>query len=49
VRNISEIPQDNYGRPGLSHMTVVGSLLHGMKEVSNIILFDVIYHMTIVK
>ncbi|XP_014622830.1 auxin-binding protein T92 isoform X2 [Glycine soja] len=33
VRNISEIPQDNYGRAGLSHMTVAGSLLHGMKEV----------------
>ncbi|XP_015950959.1 auxin-binding protein T85 [Arachis duranensis] len=33
VRNISEIPQDNYARPGLSHMTVAGSLLHGMKEV----------------
>ncbi|XP_004496067.1 auxin-binding protein T85 [Cicer arietinum] len=33
VRNISEIPQDNYGRPGLSHMTVAGSILHGMKEI----------------
>ncbi|MED6198821.1 actin binding protein [Stylosanthes scabra] len=33
VRNISEIHQDNYGRPGLSHITVVGSLMHGMKEV----------------
>ncbi|BAT95640.1 auxin-binding protein T85 isoform X1 [Vigna radiata var. radiata] len=33
VRNISEIPQDNYGRAGLSHMTVAGSLLHGLKEV----------------
>lgn len=33
VRNISELPQDSYGRPGLSHMTVAGSLLHGMKEV----------------
>lgn len=33
VRNISELPQDNYGRPGLSHMTVAGSVLHGMKEV----------------
>ncbi|MED6121439.1 actin binding protein, variant 3 [Stylosanthes scabra] len=33
VRNISEIHQDNFGRPGLSHMTVVGSLMHGMKEV----------------
>ncbi|WJX20020.1 actin binding protein [Trifolium repens] len=33
VRNISEIPQDNYGRPGLSHITVAGSILHGIKEV----------------
>ncbi|CAJ2640644.1 unnamed protein product [Trifolium pratense] len=33
VRNISEIHQDNYGRPGLSHITVAGSILHGMKEV----------------
>lgn len=33
VRNISELPQDNYGRGGLSHITVAGSLLHGLKEV----------------
>ncbi|CAL1362101.1 unnamed protein product [Linum trigynum] len=33
VRNISELPQDNYGRAGLSHITVAGSVLHGMKEV----------------
>ncbi|KAK2990535.1 hypothetical protein RJ640_019815, partial [Escallonia rubra] len=33
VRNISELPQDNYGRPGLSHITVAGSVLHGMREV----------------
>ncbi|XP_052170590.1 uncharacterized protein LOC127786899 isoform X2 [Diospyros lotus] len=33
VRNISELPQDNYGRPGLSHITIAGSVLHGMKEV----------------
>ncbi|KAF5930357.1 hypothetical protein HYC85_031230 [Camellia sinensis] len=33
VRNIGELPQDNFGRPGLSHITVAGSLLHGMKEV----------------
>lgn len=33
VRNISELPQDNYGRGGLSHITVAGSVLHGMKEV----------------
>lgn len=33
VRNISELPQDNYGRPGLSHITVAGSLMHGLKEV----------------
>ena len=33
VRNIGELPQDNYGRPGLSHITIAGSVLHGMKEV----------------
>ncbi|GMY16655.1 general transcription and DNA repair factor IIH helicase subunit XPD [Fagus crenata] len=33
VRNISELPQDNHGRGGLSHITVAGSVLHGMKEV----------------
>lgn len=33
VRNIAELPQDNHGRPGLSHITVAGSLLHGMKDV----------------
>nr|AAR97944.2 auxin-binding protein 1 [Eucommia ulmoides] len=33
VRNITELPQDNYGRPGLSHTTVAGAGLHGMKEV----------------
>ncbi|KAF2610097.1 hypothetical protein F2Q70_00009360 [Brassica cretica] len=33
VRNISELPQDSYGIPGLTHMTVAGSVLHGMKEV----------------
>ncbi|KAH7526087.1 hypothetical protein JRO89_XSUnG0059700 [Xanthoceras sorbifolium] len=33
VRNISELPQDNYGRVGLSHITVAGSVSHGMKEV----------------
>ncbi|OMO77779.1 Auxin-binding protein [Corchorus capsularis] len=33
VRKISELPQDNYGRGGLSHITVAGSLLHGLKEV----------------
>lgn len=35
VRNISELPQDNYGRGGLSHVTVAGAFMHGMKEVSN--------------
>ena len=35
VRNIGELPQDNYGRGGLSHITVAGSVLHGMKEVSD--------------
>ncbi|RVX20456.1 Auxin-binding protein T85 [Vitis vinifera] len=33
VRKINELPQDNYGREGLSHITVAGSLMHGMKEV----------------
>ncbi|KAK1558251.1 hypothetical protein Q3G72_000299 [Acer saccharum] len=33
VRNISELPQDSYGRAGLSHITVAGSVSHGMKEV----------------
>lgn len=35
VRKITELPQDNYGREGLSHITVAGSLMHGMKEVCN--------------
>lgn len=34
VRNISQIDQDNYGRPGLSHITVAGSVLHGFREVN---------------
>ncbi|KAH6808425.1 endoplasmic reticulum auxin binding protein 1 [Perilla frutescens var. frutescens] len=33
VRNISEIHQENYGRQGLSHITVAGSVMHGFKEV----------------
>ncbi|XP_065861201.1 auxin-binding protein T85 [Euphorbia lathyris] len=33
VRNISELPQDDYGRGGFSHITLAGSVLHGMKEV----------------
>uniref|UniRef100_A0A803NR90 Auxin-binding protein 1 n=1 Tax=Cannabis sativa TaxID=3483 RepID=A0A803NR90_CANSA len=33
VRNISELEQDNYGRAGLSHITIAGSVMHGMKEV----------------
>ncbi|XP_026460587.1 auxin-binding protein T85-like isoform X1 [Papaver somniferum] len=33
VRNISELPPSDYGRGGLSHITVAGSVLHGMKEV----------------
>lgn len=33
IRNISELPQSNYGRGGLVHTTVAGSLLHGLKEV----------------
>uniref|UniRef100_A0A803MX48 Uncharacterized protein n=1 Tax=Chenopodium quinoa TaxID=63459 RepID=A0A803MX48_CHEQI len=34
VRNISELPQSNYGREGLSHITLAGSLIHGLKEAS---------------
>ncbi|KAL9142821.1 hypothetical protein ABFS82_14G196300 [Erythranthe guttata] len=33
VRNISEIDQDNYGRLGLSHITIAGSVMHGFKEI----------------
>ncbi|KAK9137130.1 hypothetical protein Sjap_007724 [Stephania japonica] len=33
VRDISALSQSNYGRGGLSHITVAGSLLHGLKEV----------------
>ncbi|KAG8370695.1 hypothetical protein BUALT_Bualt13G0010100 [Buddleja alternifolia] len=33
VRNISELDQDSYGRPGLSHITIAGSIMHGFKEV----------------
>ncbi|XP_021858437.1 auxin-binding protein T85 isoform X2 [Spinacia oleracea] len=33
VRNISALPQSNYGREGLSHITLAGSLIHGMKEI----------------
>ncbi|KAL8028993.1 hypothetical protein ABFX02_14G199200 [Erythranthe guttata] len=33
VRNISGIDQDNYGRLGLSHITIAGSVMHGFKEI----------------
>lgn len=33
VRNISDLPQGDYGRQGLSHITLAGSVLHGTKEV----------------
>ncbi|XP_042471209.1 auxin-binding protein 1-like [Zingiber officinale] len=33
VRNISNMPQSNFGRGGLSHITVAGALAHGMKEI----------------
>ncbi|OAY64031.1 Auxin-binding protein 1 [Ananas comosus] len=33
VRNISTIPESNYGRGGLSHITIAGAVSHGMKEV----------------
>ncbi|KAL8143126.1 hypothetical protein V2J09_016158 [Rumex salicifolius] len=26
VRNVSELPQDSYGRPGFSHITIAGSI-----------------------
>lgn len=39
MRTITELPQDNYGRPGLSHMTIAGSLLHGLKEVRSTVRF----------
>ena len=38
VRNVSELPESNYGRDGLSHITVAGSLMHALKEVRNVIL-----------
>ncbi|XP_008793654.1 auxin-binding protein T85 isoform X2 [Phoenix dactylifera] len=33
VRNISDIPQSNFGRGGLAHITIAGALSYGMKEV----------------
>nr|XP_043611081.1 auxin-binding protein T85-like [Erigeron canadensis] len=33
VRDISESRQDNFGIPGLSHITIAGSVMHGLKEV----------------
>ncbi|XP_075483128.1 auxin-binding protein T92 [Primulina tabacum] len=33
LRNISEIDQDDYGRPGLSHTTIAGAIMHGFKEI----------------
>ncbi|XP_073008370.1 auxin-binding protein 1-like [Typha latifolia] len=33
VRNISEIPESNYGIRGLMHITLAGAISHGMKEV----------------
>ncbi|PIN26069.1 hypothetical protein CDL12_01174 [Handroanthus impetiginosus] len=33
VRNISAIEEDSYGVPGLSHITIAGSVMHGFKEV----------------
>ncbi|XP_051132244.1 auxin-binding protein T85-like [Andrographis paniculata] len=33
VRNISEMVQDSYGRPGLSHISIASSVMHGFKEV----------------
>ncbi|KAL9239210.1 hypothetical protein vseg_013550 [Gypsophila vaccaria] len=33
VRNVSEIRQSDYGRNGLSHITVAGSHINGLKEI----------------
>lgn len=33
MKDIGELPQDDYGSPGLSHITIAGAFLHGMKEV----------------
>ncbi|KAG9457471.1 hypothetical protein H6P81_001979 [Aristolochia fimbriata] len=33
VRNINDLPQSDFGRAGLSHITVAGAVLHGMKEI----------------
>ncbi|KAE9460547.1 hypothetical protein C3L33_07528, partial [Rhododendron williamsianum] len=33
VKDIGKLPQDDYGSPGLSHITIAGAFLHGMKEV----------------
>ncbi|KAK4418231.1 Auxin-binding protein T85 [Sesamum alatum] len=33
VRNISEVEQGSFGRFGLSHATLAGAVLHGLKEV----------------
>ena len=34
VRNIGDMPQSNFGRGGLAHITIAGALSHGMKEVN---------------
>ena len=36
VRNMSEMAEDSYGLPGLSHITIAGSIMHGFKEVSHL-------------
>ncbi|KAL4205398.1 hypothetical protein AMTRI_Chr01g137090 [Amborella trichopoda] len=33
VRNLSGYPQNNFGREGLSHITIAGAVLDGLKEV----------------
>lgn len=33
VRNMSELGYANYGRPGLSHISIASAVHHGMKEV----------------
>lgn len=46
VRNISQLPQDNYGIQGLSHITVAGAVLHGMKEVCKCNLPENLLHLS---
>lgn len=44
VRNISKLSQDNYGRGGLSHITLAGSVSAGLREVPNTLIQNVLIH-----